>query len=470
MGNKKDSSNEIKDKEKVKNEGSKETKKQQEIESKKVVDAKNNNKNKKRNIILIISGVVLFIILAIISLIINRQSDTHVLATKIKSEYSNLFNLNGTESIYIFDQEEDETYKYSYVNASLIYISTEEKDNVNDIVPEVIIAKYNSDLEATEKVNFFENYYKRLHEKLDDTFYMFFDNVKEEFSDEDNYVFTINNYVININKKYKDNYSDIKKYLTDNIEKSNPKSIPSKEEITKYWNEVIDVSLKVYDDNRDVNVQKIKDYLKDYVDNFDDCTIDECKKYYDDVIILDKFEDFKEDLQIIKNKYNEVVIKVIDFKNVSYNDARAWCTNNNLKSCYISKEYSDTIPNGGLILQSVQPDEIIKRDSKISAVYSKGKEPSLEYKNALRKAQSYLNAMAFSYQRLIEQLEYEGFSHDASVYAVDNCGADWNEQAYKKAQSYLNAMAFSRQRLIEQLIYEKFTREQAEYGVNKVGL
>jgi hypothetical protein len=90
-------------------------------------------------------------------------------------------------------------------------------------------------------------------------------------------------------------------------------------------------------------------------------------------------------------------------------------------------------------------------------------------KNALSQALSYLRAMPFSYNGLIEQLEYEGYSHEEAVYGADNCGADWNEQAALKAQSYLDSMPFSREGLIEQLEYEGFTRAQAEYGVEAVG-
>ncbi|MCA5960456.1 Ltp family lipoprotein [Blautia sp. RD014234] len=42
---------------------------------------------------------------------------------------------------------------------------------------------------------------------------------------------------------------------------------------------------------------------------------------------------------------------------------------------------------------------------------------------------------AFSYSGLVEQLEYEGFSNESSTFAVDNCGADWNEQAAKKLRA-----------------------------------
>lgn len=89
--------------------------------------------------------------------------------------------------------------------------------------------------------------------------------------------------------------------------------------------------------------------------------------------------------------------------------------------------------------------------------------------NALKKADEYLNVMAFSYEGLIEQLEYSKFSHEEAVYAADNCGADWNEQAVKKANEYLDVMAFSRDSLVDQLKYSGFTEDQAIYAVDQIG-
>ena len=89
--------------------------------------------------------------------------------------------------------------------------------------------------------------------------------------------------------------------------------------------------------------------------------------------------------------------------------------------------------------------------------------------NAALKAKSYLRTMPFSRTGLIEQLEYEGFTHQEAVYGVAQSGADWNEQAALKAKSYLRTMPFSRTGLIEQLEYEGFTRQEAEYGVRAVG-
>lgn len=92
---------------------------------------------------------------------------------------------------------------------------------------------------------------------------------------------------------------------------------------------------------------------------------------------------------------------------------------------------------------------------------------SSDQTNALRSAKGYLAVMPFSYQGLVEQLEYEQYSHNDAVYAADNCGADWNEQAAKTAKSYLDVMSFSKDELIEQLEFDGFTHDQAVYGVEQ---
>ena len=95
---------------------------------------------------------------------------------------------------------------------------------------------------------------------------------------------------------------------------------------------------------------------------------------------------------------------------------------------------------------------------------------SVSKQNALKSAKSYLSFSAFSRKGLIEQLEYEKYSTEDATYAVDNCGANWNEQAVKSAKSYLSFSSFSHDGLVEQLEYEGFTHEQAEYGVTQNGL
>jgi|GEM_PF-2018798 hypothetical protein len=94
---------------------------------------------------------------------------------------------------------------------------------------------------------------------------------------------------------------------------------------------------------------------------------------------------------------------------------------------------------------------------------------SVSQQNALEKAKDYLSYTAFSYSGLVSQLEYDQFSHEDAVYAADNCGADWNEQAAAKAKSYLSYTSFSRDSLISQLEYDGFTSDQAAYGASANG-
>lgn len=94
---------------------------------------------------------------------------------------------------------------------------------------------------------------------------------------------------------------------------------------------------------------------------------------------------------------------------------------------------------------------------------------TLEQKNAIAEAKSYLDYTSFSRSGLIQQLEYEGYSNEVATYAVDSCNVDWNKQAELTAQSYLDYSSFSRDGLIQQLEYEGFSNEEALYGVTAVG-
>lgn len=163
-----------------------------------------------------------------------------------------------------------------------------------------------------------------------------------------------------------------------------------------------------------------------------------------------------------------IEVTIPDLSTMTRDEVLVWFNSNKING-KISEEYSDNIAKGSFISQSISANTIAHEGDKLTIVYSLGKAPTLGEQNALRHANSYLSSSAFSYKSLIEQLEYEGYSHEESVYAVDNCGADWNEQAVKKAKSYMSFSSFSRTGLIEQLKYEGFTTEQAEYGVKSVG-
>lgn len=139
-----------------------------------------------------------------------------------------------------------------------------------------------------------------------------------------------------------------------------------------------------------------------------------------------------------------------------------WVEKLNSNYAYTANDYVLWVQNGDVMYNyadssstsSVQPSG--SASESVAATFGE--------QNALSKAYQYLQYSAFSYTGLIEQLEFEGYSHSEAVYAADNCGADWNEQAVKKAKQYLEHSSFSRSGLIDQLEFEGFTHSQAEYA------
>ena len=89
-------------------------------------------------------------------------------------------------------------------------------------------------------------------------------------------------------------------------------------------------------------------------------------------------------------------------------------------------------------------------------------------KQALDKANSYLDFSAFSSPGLYDQLVYEGFTTEQTSYAINNIQVDWNEQALQKAISYLEFSSFSDQGLYDQLIYEGFTPTEVQYAISNL--
>lgn len=187
----------------------------------------------------------------------------------------------------------------------------------------------------------------------------------------------------------------------------------------------VDVNVKElvnFDETQDLKIDISK--FSEEIPEIDDVTDWESK--YND--LLEEYEDLSEKYETLKSEYQT------------------------LKEKTCSNSLDESVSEKSNEIEKTSDEEV-----------------TMGQKNALSKAKSYLNLTAFSYEALIEQLEYAKFSHEEAVYAANNCGADWNEQAVKKAESYLNLTSFSRDGLIEQLEYSGFTHEQAVYGAEANG-
>ncbi len=230
---------------------------------------------------------------------------------------------------------------------------------------------------------------------------------------------------------------------TDNSTSSEPKSDTSTE---KYNKDVFIVGAKQCDDwyYKETETGSIEAVL--YVDDYaklDD--VDEfVKNFYTgmyNVVIeaphhgMYTYWVFKENGSLVTTTFlssymNMPVLWLGDYEPLNddelakqFNDI--WCSNNPETS----------IPQSSTSTQTEKPTESQTPPAQGSATTGE--------RNALKKAQSYLDFSAFSRDGLIGQLEYEGFSNSEATYGADNVGADWNEQALKKAKSYLDFSAFS---------------------------
>ena len=94
-----------------------------------------------------------------------------------------------------------------------------------------------------------------------------------------------------------------------------------------------------------------------------------------------------------------------------------------------------------------------------------------EYRNALAKAQLYVDMMYMSKARLHDQLTSpygEGFSEEAAQYALEHVKADWKKNALMIARNYRDNLHMSSAAIKNQLTSpygEQFTQEEAQYAM-----
>ncbi len=194
------------------------------------------------------------------------------------------------------------------------------------------------------------------------------------------------------------------------------------------------------------------EFLDDYISKSPDWMIYTNKNGVDFATITEEIENRIEKERSIYKLYNNGYICTIYFGTKSV-DGLSSLDKNSIAAVLDTVILEDDVPTTAQITEPPTTKPNI----------SKGQE------NALKQAKSYISHSAFSYNELIEQLEYEKYSHDEAVYGADNCGADWNAEALEQATSYISHSAFSYSELYDQLIYGQFTSEQAQYGVDNCG-
>lgn len=103
-----------------------------------------------------------------------------------------------------------------------------------------------------------------------------------------------------------------------------------------------------------------------------------------------------------------------------------------------------------------------------------GEDIPKEYEAALEKADIYVNDLYLSKVAVYDQLvskDGEDFSEEATQYAIENIGANWEKNALRSAERFSDDMDMSDSEVYDQLVSEyggQFTEEEAQYAIENL--
>lgn len=254
----------------------------------------------KKNFWVIVSTIAV-VLLSIICFVISENSidSTYKIARNIVGKLESNY-----ENITLVEEEKDKEFKYSYSYSTLIYIDSIGKQEDNEYA--IAVTKYNSNIEAKKKKEFYNSLNKLVHNKYDNTILEEYDDFASLFTD--NLIITKGKYLFSINSKMK-HKDKIKQYIDGIMKKydtSDEKAIAEKE-LDSYWKVKLDDYSKQFDKTYDEVLKDTKKNVLKYVDKLDGCTGDKCDEILNEVLSLEKYKVLSDEITSVKNKYDEII-------------------------------------------------------------------------------------------------------------------------------------------------------------------
>lgn len=285
---------------------------------KKEANVKKNKKNKQINSdvkFAIIASILLFVLIMIVLLIqnlpvksdeksneafVNKSQITHKIAKKLIKELGGSYKDSTIE-----DYGKDYQYDYSYSQFSNILY----KDKDNYIIN---ISKYNCKEEAESKVKFYNDAYNLTKNTVENSIYDFISNgtISTYLSVEDhtyyvkdNFLFVISNNVDDIDS-VKDSIDKTMDKIKDK-EKSN--YTYNKAKVDKYWEEQLKSTEEYYKKIAEDYIKETKEEIAGYEEELNDCDYDECASILKKAKSYIEYDEFKDAVNKVQNKYNSVI-------------------------------------------------------------------------------------------------------------------------------------------------------------------
>ncbi len=226
-----------------------------------------NNDSKKRNTIIVVASVVAIILLFVISIIISdsKIDSTYKIAEKISSKLGNEYG-----NVKLVEEEKDDNFEFSYSHTTLIYLDNVGKydKNATEDNSAIAVAKYNSNIEAKKKEEFFNSLNKIAHDKFDNT-------IAEEYDDFDslfisNTIIIKGKYLFSINPKIK-NQEKIEKIIDEIIKDFDIKDGEkvNESDLNTYCEKKLGEYENDYENTYNKLLEETKKTILSYVDNLE---------------------------------------------------------------------------------------------------------------------------------------------------------------------------------------------------------
>lgn len=184
-------------------------------------------------------------------------------------------------------------------------------------------------------------------------------------------------------------------------------------------------------------------------------------------------------------------ITVPDFKNLSKEDIKNWCTSNNVKYSF-DEAYSDKIEKGKIISQSIDPNDVMYENDEITITYSLGKRPTVTVPDFSKMSRKEIEKwcdknnidldIEEDYSSKVEKGKLikqsvkakEKIEIDDEItitYSLGRKPTTEDLNALEKAKSYSYHMHMSKKGIYDQLTSEygeNFDKESAQYAIDNL--
>lgn len=116
-----------------------------------------------------------------------------------------------------------------------------------------------------------------------------------------------------------------------------------------------------------------------------------------------------------------------------------------------------------------QENEEVKEEVKDELVVVEADDVKTGHKNAYNTAKKRVDNDAMSRSAVYKDLINNGYSDEEALYAVDECGIDWNDSCYRYGKFRLKYNNFSKKQLETDLQGKGFEQSEIEYALDKLG-